>query len=156
MNYLNVKAPSILFRKTLNSEIYVDKSLLIQKLNKAINTQQCYICVTRPRRFGKTINANMLGAYYTKGYDSHPLFDHLNIAKTASYEKHLNQHHVIYINFSRIPDPCDNYMQYIDYIKMQLLSDLQEVYGIEKQPSLSINDYLISTNDSFIFILDEL
>lgn len=50
----------------------------------------------------------MLGAYYTKGFDSHSLFDQLTIAKTDTYEEHLNKHHVINIDFSRMPDDCDN------------------------------------------------
>ena len=91
MNYLDTDTPLIYFRKTLNSEIYVDKSLMIKKLCEVIDTQQNNICITRPRRFGKTINANMLGAYFTKGYDSHFLFDNLAIAKAENYEKHMNQ-----------------------------------------------------------------
>lgn len=69
MNYLNTRLPMIHFQKTLKNEIYVDKSMLIEPINKLVGTGDCYICITRPRRFGKTINANMLGAYYTKGYD---------------------------------------------------------------------------------------
>ena len=99
MNYLNTNAPAIHFRRTINSEIYIDKSMLINKLNMLIGTGKCYVCVTRPRRFGKTINANMLGAYYTRGIQSEALFSELEIAKRESYEKHLNQHNVIYIDF---------------------------------------------------------
>lgn len=157
MNYLDIKDPIINFEQTVTDDIYVDKTEMIDMISNCIKKRsKKYICITRPRRFGKTINANMLGAYYTKGYNCHLLFDHLNIAKTENYEKHLNQHHVIYINFSRMPDKCDTYRQYIDYIKSQLFSDLQETYGIEKQQHLSINDYLNRTNDSFIFIFDEL
>ena len=61
MNYLNTNRQYLLFEETLNSEIYVDKSLLIEKISKKIGTGSQYICITRPRRFGKTINANMLG-----------------------------------------------------------------------------------------------
>lgn len=156
MFYLDVKDPIINFEETVNDNIYVDKTLMIDRISSHIKKRSSkYICITRPRRFGKTINANMLGAYYTKGYDSHSIFDNLNIAKTDNYEKHMNQHYVIYIDFSRLPDPCNTYIQYIDYVKMNLFSDLQKAYGIEKQTGLSINDYLNKTKDSFIFILDE-
>ena len=104
------------------------ESLLIEKTNKLIRIDGKYICITRPRRFGKTINANMLGAYYTKGYDSHFLFDNLAIAKTESYEKHMNQHHVIYINFSRMPDECYNYNDYIRNIRNNLKEDIYQQY----------------------------
>ena len=61
MYYLNTNAQIILFQDTLNSEIYVDKSMLIEKISPMIRTNSKYICITRPRRFGKTVNANMLG-----------------------------------------------------------------------------------------------
>ncbi len=104
MYYLNTDESLKQFQKSVNSSIYVDKSLLIEKITKAVNTSSPYICITRPRRFGKTVNANMLGAYYTKGYDSHFLFDSLAVAGTPMYEKHINRYHVIHIDFSRMPD----------------------------------------------------
>lgn len=79
----------------------------------------------------------MLGAYYTKGFDSHELFDHLLISQFSSYHQHLNQHNVIYIDFSALPDPCDCYQEYIDWIKEQLRKDMENV------------------KDTYIFILDE-
>lgn len=60
MYYLNTNAPMILFGEVRNSEIYVDKSKLIEQISKRIKTGNKYVCITRPRRFGKTINANML------------------------------------------------------------------------------------------------
>lgn len=109
MNYLNTPYPMIHFRKVRNQKIYVDKSMMISRLNRLIGTNDCYVCITRPRRFGKTTNANMLGAYYTKDLDSHALFDQLSIAADQTYEEHLNKHHVIYIDFSRMPDGCSSY-----------------------------------------------
>lgn len=157
MYYLDTKSPSIIFKEKINSPIYVDKSLLIEKMNDSIRTDGKYICITRPRRFGKTINANMLGAYYTKGYDTHELFDNLKIANTVSYEKHLNQHHVIYINFSRLPDECYAYNDYIRYIRSNLKADIYEQYPALKEKEYSSLDMMLKeTNDSFIFILDEL
>lgn len=82
MNYLDMERTYKVFEEMIGSQAYVDKSLLIEKISEWIRRDGKYICITRPRRFGKTINANMLVAYYTKGFDSHPLFDHLNIAKT--------------------------------------------------------------------------
>ena len=86
MYYLDTNNPVELFKRVLKNKIYVDKSMLINKLNDFIGSEDCYFCITRPRRFGKTINANMLGAYYTQGYDTHDLFKDLKIVQTASYE----------------------------------------------------------------------
>ena len=116
MHYLNTDAQIIMFRDMLNSEIYVDKSSLIQKITPLIRTNAKYVCITRPRRFGKTVNANMLGAYYTKGYDTHELFDDLNIAHTDHYESHINRYNVIHIDFSVFPDFCDGYDVYLKNI----------------------------------------
>ena len=63
------------FRQALNSKIYVDKSGLISVTNERLNSEQKYICVSRPRRFGKSIAAKMLCAYYDHTCDSHSLFD---------------------------------------------------------------------------------
>lgn len=84
MNYLNRKEPWINFKMLLNNEIYVDKSKMIAVLNEKIATNHRYVCITRPRRFEKTANVSMLGAYYTKGYDSHEVFDQLHISDRKS------------------------------------------------------------------------
>lgn len=63
MNYLNTKDSYTLFEETVNSQVYVDKSLLIKQVSKKIRTGDKFICITRPRRFGKTVNANMLATY---------------------------------------------------------------------------------------------
>lgn len=104
MHYLNTNTQAILFRDTPNSKIYVNKSLLIEKISPLIRTNEKYICITRPRRFGKTVNANMLGAYYSKAYDAHSLFDNLAIAATKDYDSYISQYNVIHINFSIFPD----------------------------------------------------
>ena len=78
------------FQEVLNSKIYVDKSELIQYTNSVLRTTQKYICVSRPRRFGKSMAANMLTAYYSRGCDSREMFQGLKIAKHTEFEKHLN------------------------------------------------------------------
>ena len=156
MYYLDTNIPLKQFKMDIASEPYVDKSLLIDKLNSFIRTRNRFICITRPRRFGKTMNATMLGAYYTQGYDAHDLFKNLKIAQTTSYEKHINKHHVFYIDFSRMPDYCDSYRTYIDSIMKTIKEDLMNIY-----PKLSEKSYdylyqmFLDTNDSFIFIMDE-
>ena len=88
------------FQIVLNSKLYIDKSMLIDFTNSVINTEQRFICVSRPRRFGKTITAEMIGAYYDYSADSHSQFDNLSISKTENYLKHLNQYDVIHITLT--------------------------------------------------------
>ena len=73
------------FQATLNAEIYVDKTLLIEEINKVLGTTDGYICNSRPRRFGKSITANMLTAYYSKGCDSKKMFSDLAISRQADF-----------------------------------------------------------------------
>ncbi len=156
MYYLNTNAPMILFEEIRNSEIYVDKSELIELISKRIKTGNKYICITRPRRFGKTFNANMLGAYYTKGYDSAELFRGLAIAETEKYKEHMNSHNVIYIDLSRAPDFCVDYKEYVLSIVKKMRSDLNEAYPFLKNREYdSLSEMLRGTGDSFFFILDE-
>lgn len=156
MYYLNTDTQIKLYKEAVESKIFVDKSLFIEKISKNIKTGEKYVCITRPRRFGKTINANMLGAYYTKGFDSHFIFDKLAIADTEEYEKHINQYNVIHIDFSRRSDYCEKYETYISEIMETLRKDLRAAYpelaGCEYS---SLSRMLQDTQESFVFILDE-
>ena len=82
-----VNPDNLAFQVALNSEIYVDKSGLIKYTNKVLNTLQAYICNSRPRRFGKSITANMLTAYYSRGCNSEEMFAGLEIGKSADFGK---------------------------------------------------------------------
>ena len=88
-----------MFKACLRSKIYVDKSGLIAKTNEVLGTEQRFVCVSRPRRFGKSMAANMLVAYYSRGCESNELFDKLKIAKKPDYYEHLNKYNVIYYNY---------------------------------------------------------
>lgn len=156
MYYLNTNTQIILFQRVLNSKIYVDKSLLIEKISAQIMTANPYICITRPRRFGKSVNANMLGAYYTKGYDTSDMFGNLAIAGSSVYREHLNQYNVIYIDFSRMPDFCKSYDEYITDIMENIKSDLNKKYPhLCGQNYRSISQMFKDTGETFLFILDE-
>lgn len=156
MYYLNTKGPQLLLKMALDSSVYVDKSMLIEKISRKINTTERFICITKPRRFGKTINANMLAAYYSREQDSHTLFDRLFIAQTDSYEQHLNRHNVIFIDFSRMPDQCPDYASYISDIQESLREDILEAYPhLAGRRISSLNKLLNATDDRFVFILDE-
>ena len=96
-NYVN---PGNIAFKRINGSDYVDKTMLIDLINARIGTDKCLVCVSRPRRFGKSYAAKMLTAYYDASCDSHSLFDDKKIAESPSYEKHLNQYHVINLDIT--------------------------------------------------------
>lgn len=83
------------FQESLNSKINVDKTGLIEKTNMVLDTRQKFLCVSHPRRFGKSMAADMLAAYYDCEDDSANLFEMLKISKAESYEKHWNQYDVL-------------------------------------------------------------
>ena len=96
--YLN--EGSVLYAESVNSEIHVDKSLLIRETNRRIRTNEKYICLSRPRRFGKSMAAHMLMAYYTRGADSRELFKDKKIYSDPSFEKHFGKYNVIHLRMT--------------------------------------------------------
>ena len=86
------------FSEAVNSEIYIDKTRLLEYTNRVINTTSKFICNSRPRRFGKSITADMLSAYYSRGCDSKELFKNYEISTVSSYEKNLNKYDVIHFD----------------------------------------------------------
>lgn len=154
--YLNTNKPLENYKNLYRSKYFVDKSLIIGKLSEVIETSDKYICVTRPRRFGKSSVADMIGAYYSKAVDSKEIFNNLNISKVATYAEHLNKYNVINISFNNLSDKGNTYEYYIDRIRTNLKNDILEKYpeaAVEKY--LSISDLLESLNDKFIFVFDE-
>ena len=86
------------FSEAVNSEIYIDKTRLLEYINRVINTTSKFICNSRPRRFGKSMTADMLSAYYSRGCDSKELFKNYEISTVSSYEKNLNKYDVIHFD----------------------------------------------------------
>ena len=116
------------FTKTTQKKYFVDKSRLISKINELVGSDAQYICVTRPRRFGKTVNAMMLASYYSKNADFKELFDKLEISHDESYLEHLNKHNVVYMTFSEMPKPNCTYEEFIKRYEKLLIGYLQSVY----------------------------
>ncbi|MCD8201269.1 MAG: AAA family ATPase, partial [Clostridia bacterium] len=88
------------FREHRQQEIYVDKSGMIVWANKCFRNNLRQLCVDRPHRFGKTYDADMMVAYYSRGCDSEPLFRDLEIARDADFKKNLNKCDVVYFDVS--------------------------------------------------------
>ncbi|MGM9978520.1 MAG: AAA family ATPase [Clostridium sp.] len=153
--YLNSASPLKKFKELLNEKYFVDKSSIIEKLNNQISTKGKYICITKPRRFGKTSITDMLGAYYTKNLNTKDIFDKLNISKYENYEKHLNKYNVINISFNDIPENMRSYDDYIGNIKKYLKEDLLELYGDKLKDTDDLFKMFEKIQEQFIFIIDE-
>lgn len=140
---------------------YIDKSQLIAYINRSLHTEHNMICVTRARRFGKSMAAKMLNAYYDKSCDSRSLFAHLQIASDSSFEQHLNKYPVIYLDITRFTTMCSyNIEEVMSVMIREIVSDLMAVYPEVKVPNpADLPDVLLSiveyTHEQFIMIIDE-
>ena len=155
-SFMYVNVDNHLFKRVRNSE-YVDKSELIALTNKVIDTEDQYICVTRPRRFGKSVAVKMLNAYYSKGCDSKALFSDLKIASSPDFESHLNQHDVIYLDMTEFADNKDNGNKYLENLNTNVVSELKDTYRdfFDKDKSYSLPEAIRCLKKRFIFIIDE-
>lgn len=143
------------------SDIYIDKSMLISKTNEVYRTEKRFICVSRPRRFGKSMAANMLSAYYSYGCDSAALFSGLKIEGDRSFKNHLNRHHVIRLDVQRFLESERDLDTFISEIEAgvigELLKEFPECSGFDKKSRLKtvLAQIFDQTGKGFIFIIDE-
>ena len=147
-------------RRALNSEIFVDKSLVLQKLCSLLNTNQSFICVSRPRRFGKTTVRDLMVAFFSKGCDSREMFSNLKIAQEPCFEKNLNKFNVIAVDFGAIYNTVENRNDVLKYLKNKLLKDFRKEFPeIEFSETDSVSDMILEVYDrtktQFIIIIDE-
>ena len=153
---LNTESAIKMFRMMFHDKYFVDKSGMIETVNARVNMMNRYLCVTKPRRFGKTSVLNMLGAYYCRAYDTAALFDRLNISKSETYREHLNGYNVINLCMNRLPDYGGTYDDYIGMAINAIKGDLREAYPeLGNREFGSIADMLAATGDQFIFMIDE-
>ena len=149
------------FRTSLRSKIYMDKTGLIAYTNERFDTEQKFICVSRPRRFGKTMAAKMLTAYYSRGCDSREMFQGLEIAKHPSFNGHLNQHNVIFLNMQDFLSMASgNIPNAINYLQKRVFKELRKNYPALIDPeetwlANALSDISNETGNGFIFIVDE-
>lgn len=159
--YLNSPTAYTLYKSEAAKTYFVDKTQILGELFPLIEAGNHYICITRPRRFGKTVMANLIASFFSKGYDSSDVFAQLSVSKNIAYRQHINKYNVIHISFNEVPKRCGNYEQYIDRIESRLIRDLKMSY-----PDAEINEndavwdiltdiYTKNDNLRFIFVLDE-
>ena len=149
------------FEMSRFSDIYVDKSMLITQTNRVYRTERRFLCVSRPRRFGKSMAANMLKAYYSKGCDSGRLFSGLAMEKEDSFLVHLNRHNVIRWDVQRFLDRKRSIDTFIDEIERMVIRDLQREFpecGSFPEGSrlrAVLDEIYGERGEGFVFIIDE-
>ncbi len=160
-NYLNTTAVYDTYRREHNSPYFVDKSKLLCELCPRVDTTANYICVTRPRRFGKSMAANMMAAFFSRACDSEALFHKLKAEAPELCRNYLGRYDVIFISFNEMPRNCKSYGQYIERIENRLLQDLMEAYpeaGIRKGDAVwdaFLSVYQVYDSKRFLFVFDE-
>lgn len=165
----------MLFREEASSLYFVDKTEILKELVPIVSGRRGaegesaadkgkrhkYVSITRPRRFGKTVMANMISAYFGKGADSSGIFGELNAASFTWYQEHLNKHNVIHIMLNETPGRCNSYDDYIARISDLLLDDLVHAYPdvpVRREEALwDVFNKIVEFGgaEKFIFVLDE-
>lgn len=149
-----------MFQMTVNSQIYVDKSKMISFTNRMIGSEQRYICVSRPRRFGKSIAASMLTAYYSKNCDSNQIFGDLQVAKDTQYHRYMNTCNVIAINMQSFFSLIEDMTEALGYLQKRIIRELAMAYPDivdrdERFLSIVLEDIYAYNKERFVFIIDE-
>lgn len=147
------------FQESIRSKIYVDKTSLITCTNELLNTKEKYICISRPRRFGKSMTLEMLAAYYSCGCDSMKLFAGYKIAQSSTFTQHLNQYDVISLNMQQFLLEADA-GHVTEYLAQEVLVELQKAYGelLDLKGmglARALREIYAQTGHQFIFLIDE-
>ena len=149
-----------MFRRAASAEIYVDKSMLLKVTNRLIDADNNLICMSRPRRFGKTMAQNMIAAYYSKGCDSRELFGNLKIFRDPDFEKFRNKYNVIQIDLNSEYQSIEKKDEILKTLTAAIRDELRVEFSGEdltNEDSLArcIQKIYASTGDTFIILIDE-
>ena len=161
MQYINPRMLKENFERVRHSNYFVDKTGIINEVLKYIGVQERYLCLTRPRRFGKTTNVQMVACFLARGLEAEELFEGLEVTKNEQAIRHFAAHDVIYIDFSELPQNCKGYNDYIYTITNGIISELRELFpdaGIESNEQDVFAALKIAYNKlgaRFCFIMDE-
>ena len=147
------------FQQVLNSEIYIDKTGMISYINTIINTEQRFVCVSRPRRFGKTIAANMLAAYYGKG-ESRQMFADRKIAEYENWDKYLNHFDVVRVVMTDFIKEGKDVNESLLNMQKLVVRDIKKQYpDVDYYDTdnliQSMSDVYEETGNQFVIIIDE-
>ena len=147
------------FSRYLEDEIYVDKTAVLKHLNQWIGKDSGYVCVTRPRRFGKSMAAAMIAAYYCNAYDSHDIFDKLAVHTIPSYEQHINQYAVISFDAQEFRDYVTEPLEFVPTIYRQIGKEMKALWpdAVTVGDTLGkmLKDVNAATGTKFVILIDE-
>lgn len=145
------------FTRARNSQIFVDKTGLIEYLNKRMSTEENCIALSHARRFGKSHAAGMIDAYYSRGADSTKLFEDTEIAKSNDFKKYMNKYNVIHLDISSFWDFYkDNIVEKIvEYIYKDLKKSFGDELDYQDNISYVLMEIYQKTNNPFVIIIDE-
>ncbi|MBR1743026.1 MAG: AAA family ATPase, partial [Lachnospiraceae bacterium] len=148
------------FKEAISAEIYVDKTMMLSAINKFMDTGNKYICVARPRRFGKTIAGNMLSAYYSKGCDSKELFAPYKIAAVPDFEEKLNQYNVIQVDINGIYQNTRDKENMLEILTEKIKTEMRKEFpGVLLPDEYSLAEAILKiygeTGETFILLFDE-
>ena len=161
MQYINPRMLRENFERIRRSNYFVDKTGIINEVLKYIGVQERYLCLTRPRRFGKTTNVQTTACFLAKGLETEQLFEGLEVTKNEEAMKHFAAHDVIYIDFSKLPQNCAGYENYITTITNGIISELRELFpdasidSNEEDVFAALNAAYNKLGARFCFIMDE-
>ena len=148
-----------IFSSVVQSDIYVDKSGIFQHLNRWVYTESRFVCVTRPRRFGKSMAAAMIAAYYCNAYDSHDIFDKLSVHTLPSYEDQINKYAVISFDAQDQRDRVDDALTFVPRLQRIIGAELSQKWPEETQGESNIMDMFTQiharTGTKFVVLIDE-
>ncbi len=149
-----------LFRQAINSKIYVDKTGLLRYTNSVVETSQKYICVSRPRRFGKSMAANMVAAFYDRTADAPATFRGLAITHVKGYEEYCNRYDVLQVNMQDFLSGTKDMVEMLALLQKSLLWDLLEEYPSYRYFDTNslvrtMADIHRQTKRPFVIVIDE-
>lgn len=158
--YLNNREPLMIYKSEAGKPYFVDKTKMLKELIPLVEQGNNHICITRPRRFGKSVMAAMIGAFFGKGFDSSSVFDGLEIASDPKYKENLNKHELVCIDFSGAANLSKSYDEFINKIESKLIRDLHKAFlHVEFWEDETVADCFrtvnIETETRFIFVFDE-
>ncbi|MCD8089283.1 MAG: AAA family ATPase [Clostridiales bacterium] len=150
----------MIYKSEVGKPYFVDKTKRLKELIPLVEQGNNHICITRPRRFGKSVMAAMIGAFFGKGFDSSSVFDGLEIASDPKYKENLNKHELVYIDFSGAANLSKSYDEFISKIESKLIRDLHKAFPhVEFWEDETVADCFrtvnIETETRFIFVFDE-
>ena len=148
------------FTEAVNSQIYVDKTELISYLNSLVSTEQKYVCVSRPRRFGKSMAINMLAAYYGQNANSRELFAGTKLAQHENWDQYLGEFDLLRINMIDFLSDSDGIDDMLSYLRDEILDELKSAYpevsyGTRINLRSSCSRVYAYTGKPFVILIDE-